>query len=134
MKEQTNTPVKKHHWLFAAQMVFVKVDESGQPTGDGAALLLNGMLLTDEKQIKHRDLARAQMQAVANLNERFKGERIQIVDCVFTSGFSHLGYMTQEEYAVNPEGQVLVKTEVDVAPKKSHLSVMPKEGDPVSGD
>lgn len=119
MKEQ-NTPeiVRKHHWLFAAQMVFVQHDEHGNPTGDGAVLVLNGLTLSDEKRIGVKELGNAQMQAVANLNERFKGQNIKVIDCVFLS-FAHLGYMSQEEYAAKPEGQALVKTEVPLAPKKS---------------
>lgn len=133
MKE-TNAPeiVRKHHWLFAAQMVFVKTDEHGNPVGDGAVLVLNGLTLTPEKRIGVAELGNAQMQAVANLNERFKGERLKVIDCVFLS-FTHLGYMSQEEYSVKPEGQALVKTEVNVAPVPKgapHLKAVPKEPEP----
>lgn len=143
MKE-TNAPeiIRKHHWLFAAQMVFVKTDEHGNPTGDGAVLVLNGLTLTPEKRIGVAELGNAQMQAVANLNERFKGERLKVIDCIFLS-FTHLGYMSQEEYSVKPEGQALIKTEVDIAstPKVvkggSHLKAVPTESepaDPATGD
>lgn len=110
----TDTPVKKHHWLFAAQLVFHTAKPGEAPT-DGGALLLNGLVLTDEKQLAMADLARAQMTAISNLNERFKGQNVEIIDCVFM-GFSHLGYMTQPDYNKTPEGQVLVKTEAPVNP------------------
>ncbi|AHC56570.1 hypothetical protein JJJA_0054 [Achromobacter phage JWDelta] len=130
-----NTPVKKHHWLFAAQVVF-HVAKEGQPATDGGALLLNGLVLTDDKQIAMADLARAQMTAVSNLNERFKGQNVEVIDCVFMS-FSHLGFMSQPEYAKTPEGQALIKTEVPVNPAErpeAKLTLVKPEGDPVSGD
>ena len=105
-----NTEVKKHNWLFAAQLVFRNTSPDSK-ADDGGVIMLNGLVLTDEKQVALKDLGRAQMQAVANLNERFKGQKIEVIDCVFMS-FSYLGYMSAPEYAANPEGQIMVQEEL----------------------
>lgn len=121
MKDQSVN--KKHHWLFAAQLVFLMLDKNGNPKDDGAAITLNGLVLTENQEVRQADLARAQMQAVANLNERFKDQSVQVVDCVFLN-FNYLGHMSREVYSAKPEGQALVKTEVAI-PEKPKAEVVP---------
>lgn len=116
-----DTPIKHHHWLIAAQMVFAQVDDQGVDVTEGAVLNINAIMVTEEKQIGVRELANAQTNAIANLNERFKGTKLRIIDVVILN-LSHLGFMSREEYAANPAGQVLVKTDVPVG--KPNLSVV----------
>jgi hypothetical protein len=93
-----NTDQKLHHWLFAAQVVFSnQAPKPGQEPG--GVVVLNGLLLTKDKQITVQDLARAQMAAISNFKQRMKDETLEVVDVVFLSGFSHLGYMSSRNTA-----------------------------------
>lgn len=129
MSKTENQVEKKHHWLFAAQVVFA--NQAPKPGEEpGGVIVLNGLLLTDEKLIKVQDLARAQMAAINNFKQRMQNEALEVVDVVFLSGFSHLGYMSAPEYSAQPEGQALVATDVPVDHnrKTGHLKVAATDG------
>lgn len=109
---------RKHHWLFAAQVVFA--NQAPKPGEEpGGVIILNGLLLTDDKMVRMKDIARAQMVTINNFKQRMQNEQLEVVDVVFLSGFSHLGYMSAPEYNANPEGQTLVATDVPVEHDKA---------------
>jgi hypothetical protein len=92
MTEQT--VIKKHHWMVAAQLTFVVpgIKESHE----GAVIVQNTILLTDEKEVNFRDLGRAQSALFQNLNDRFN-EVVDVKDIVFVN-ISHIGYMSEPDF------------------------------------
>ncbi|ABK54409.1 gp40 [Escherichia phage N4] len=104
---------KKHHWLVAAQLTFVIPDnKDGQ---EGAVIVQNTMLLTEEKQVTFRDLGRAQSALFQNLNDRF-GQVVDVRDIVFLN-VSYLGHMSQPDFQQN----LVTK---DTAAKKAKLKAV----------
>ena len=115
MSTKADSTVKKHHWLIAAQLIFLRLDDQKQPIGEPGVMQLNAMVLTDQKEIDFGALSRAQVQCIQNGHKRFEGQNIQIVDCVFLN-ISHLGYMSEKAFSATTHGLVASTMPVADAP------------------
>lgn len=97
-QKSTEAAVPMHYWMATANVIF-----TGKDAEDGGVIPMNAMLLTVERRVNAHALAQAQRTLTANLHEKIPGKDTKVVDVVFT-GFTHLGYMTQEEF--NPGNSV----------------------------
>ncbi|QDH83954.1 hypothetical protein KMC60_gp68 [Achromobacter phage vB_AxyP_19-32_Axy11] len=109
-KQSSNTAPKYHHWLICALVVFqIKDPKPGEDAG--AAMQVNAVLHTKEKNITAADMGRAQAVVMHNFTDKVQDERMKIMDIVWQN-LSHMGYMSQAEYLGAKEGQALVEREV----------------------
>jgi hypothetical protein len=88
-------PVKKHFFMFACQVAFKATE-----TAIGS-VLVNVALHSEEKNLRARDLARAQQGAQMNFFKKFGDAPPEVVDVIMTN-VTYLGHMTQEEFNEPP--------------------------------
>lgn len=95
-------PIRQHYHLVTAEIVFRNITEENGPL---CTVRLNG-IITDAKSqhIPHRLLGKAQQVVQLHFHNRMAEiPGIEVVDVVLL-GFSYLGFMTEEEFQVPPEG------------------------------
>jgi hypothetical protein len=95
---------KRFHFLIAAEITFVVLDEKNQPKGQPTFARLNARITSKEDRIGAAELARAQVEAQMVLKHKLGDEafaEIQVIDVVFQNIIS-LGFMTEEEFLHRP--------------------------------
>lgn len=90
---------RKHHFLIAGNVLFQ--NKTSQELG---SVPLNGVLMTDRKEIPAASLAKAQqILQMRFFNNTGNTTEINVVDVVLQS-IIHLGEFTQEEFQATPVG------------------------------
>ncbi|WP_244832386.1 hypothetical protein [Caballeronia sp. TF1N1] len=95
---------KRFHFLVAAEITFVVLDEKNQPLGDPTFARVNGRITAKEDRIGVAQLSRANTEVQMVLKSKMGDEafaQIQIIDVVFQN-FMLLGFMTEEEFQKRP--------------------------------
>lgn len=95
---------KRFHFLVAAEITFVVLDEQNQPKGEPSFARLNARITNTEDRIGAAQLARAQVEAQMVLKHKLGDEafaQISVIDVVFQNIIS-LGFMTEDEFQHRP--------------------------------
>lgn len=95
---------KKHHYLVAAEVVFLSEEEGEHPN----AIRLNAVLAQEDKALPVKSIGRAQQAVQLNFFKRMNDAKIQVLDVVIIS-FSYLGHMSEKEFQKVPEGHQLAE-------------------------
>lgn len=102
---QSNLKIRKFHFMVAAQVVFRIIPEkAGDPVEINTANV-NTVITSDKDQIPASMVGKAQQGIQLQLLNRLgeNAQKIEIVDVVILN-FMNLGYMTDLEFQVPPEG------------------------------
>lgn len=110
--------LKLHHHLVTAEIVFT---QKGQD--QIAALRINGLLVSEQKEIPVRSLGKAQQIVQMNFHQRMQGQEVEVVDVVIFN-LTYLGEFTQEEFHKAPEGTKLAE-KTDAAPAAANDELPP---------
>lgn len=101
---------KHHHFLINGMIMFVN-----NKTQDIGSVLLNGVLIQEERDLPQRSLGKAQQILQYNFHQKTSGDtEITVVDVVLNN-FVHLGEFTKEEFHQPPEGLTLKEATAAVA-------------------
>lgn len=84
---------KKHHYMVAGEIIFTTPSEQGEVFHQ---INMNAVLTTDSKEIKAKDIGRAQQYLQLSF---LRGTHIQPdIRNVIIFGFTYLGHFTEEEF------------------------------------
>lgn len=93
---------RKHHFLVAGNVLFVN-----NPSGNLGSAPLNGILITDTKDIPAASLAKAQQVLQMRFFKQVENStEVTVVDVVLQT-ITYLGEFTEEEFQAPPQGMSL---------------------------
>ena len=102
-----NEAQKKHHHLIAGTIMFRNKDSN-----DIGSVVLNGVLLTDTKEVPIASLGKAQQILQFNFHRNAQNDgSITVLDVIILN-IVHLGLFTEEEFKAVPEGTTLQEVKV----------------------
>lgn len=92
----------KHHFLVAGNVLFLN-----NPSGNMGSVPLNGILLTDTKDIPAASLAKAQQVLQIRFFKQVENSaEVTVMDVVLQT-ITYLGEFTEEEFQAPPQGMSL---------------------------
>ncbi len=92
--------LKRHHYLFAGEVIFLQPDES---IGN---IRLNTVLRTTDEKVRARNIGEAQQALQMLFLRKMENVNVKVID-VFIFSVSYLGLMTEADFQKPPEGTKL---------------------------